>query len=126
MRVKAEDISKTAFRTRYCHYEYFVMPFGVTNAPGVFMECMNRIFHPCLDQFVGVFIDDILVYSKGINDFPSLPLEGFAEATFSCQRNTIFMWEVSEAYFFPEESMMLPYLYICFRPYLILIFIPPY
>jgi len=91
MRVKAEDISKTAFRTRYCHYEYFVMPFGVTNAPGVFMECMNRIFHPCLDQFVGVFIDDILVYSKGINDFPSLPLEGFAEATFSCQRNTIFM-----------------------------------
>src|ERR1051325_12104805 len=46
IRVKSEDIQKTAFRTRYGHYEYSVMPFGVTNAPGVFMEYMNRIFHP--------------------------------------------------------------------------------
>jgi len=64
IRVKAEDISKTAFKTRYGHYEYFVMPFGVTNAPGVFMEYMNRIFHPYLDQFVVMFIYDVLVYSK--------------------------------------------------------------
>jgi len=64
IRVKAEDVSKTAFRTRYGHYKYSVMPFGVTNAPGVFMEYLNRIFHPYLDQFVVVFIDDILVYSK--------------------------------------------------------------
>jgi hypothetical protein len=64
IRVKAEDISKTAFRTRYGHNEYFVLPFGVSNAPGVFMEYMNRIFHPFLDRIVVVFIDDILVYSK--------------------------------------------------------------
>jgi hypothetical protein len=64
IRVKADDIPKTAFRTRYGHYEYSVMSFGVTNAPGVFMEYMNRIFHPYLDKFVVVFIDDILVYSK--------------------------------------------------------------
>ncbi|CAJ2636548.1 unnamed protein product [Trifolium pratense] len=64
IRVKTEDIPKTAFRTRYGHYEYSVMPFGVTNARGVFMEYMNRIFHSFLDKFVVVFIDDILVYSK--------------------------------------------------------------
>jgi len=45
IKVKDEDMQKTAFRTRYGHYEYTVMPFGVTNAPGVFMEYMNRIFH---------------------------------------------------------------------------------
>ncbi|GAU47917.1 hypothetical protein TSUD_404700 [Trifolium subterraneum] len=64
IRVKTEDVPKTAFRTRYGHYEYTLMPFGVTNAPGVFMEYMNRIFHSFLDKFVVVFIDDILVYSK--------------------------------------------------------------
>jgi len=64
IKVKDEDMQKTAFRTRYGHYEYTVMPFGVTNAPGVFMEYMNRIFHTYLDRFVVVFIDDILIYSK--------------------------------------------------------------
>jgi hypothetical protein len=64
IRVKADDISKTAFRMRYGHYEYSVMPFGVSNAPSIFMEYMNRIFHPFLDSFVVVFIDDILVYLK--------------------------------------------------------------
>ena len=64
IKVKDEDIQKTAFRMRYGHYEYSVIPFGVTNAPGVFMEYMNRIFHTYLDRFVVVFIDDILIYSK--------------------------------------------------------------
>jgi len=49
IRVKAEDVSKIAFRTRYGHCEYSVMPFAMTNVPGVFMEYMNQIFHPYLD-----------------------------------------------------------------------------
>ena len=64
IKVKDEDIQKTAFMTCYGHYEYLVMPFGVTNAPGVYMEYMNRIFHSYLDHFVVVFIDEILIYSK--------------------------------------------------------------
>jgi len=62
--VKADDVQKTAFKSRYRYYEYAVMPFGVTNAQVVFMDYMNRIFKPFLGKFVVVFVDDILVYSK--------------------------------------------------------------
>lgn len=64
IQVKPKYIPKTASRTRYNQYGYFVMLFGVSNAPGVFIQYMNRIFHPYLDQFVVLFIDDILIYSK--------------------------------------------------------------
>nr|GEV82820.1 reverse transcriptase domain-containing protein [Tanacetum cinerariifolium] len=62
--IKEEDIPINAFRTRYGHFELQVMPFGLTNAPDVFMDLMNRVCKSCLDKFVIVFIDDILVYSK--------------------------------------------------------------
>lgn len=64
LKIKPDDIPKMAFRTRYGRYEFLVMSFGLTNAPVVFMDPMDRVFHEYLDQFVIVFIDDILIYSK--------------------------------------------------------------
>jgi hypothetical protein len=64
IKIRASDIPKTAFSTRYGLYEYLVMSFGLTNASAYFMYLMNSVFMPELDKFVVIFIDDILVYSK--------------------------------------------------------------
>ncbi|KAL0546275.1 hypothetical protein IC582_016181 [Cucumis melo] len=64
LRIKDGDVPKTTFCPKYGHYEFIVMSFGLTNAPAVFMDLMNRVFREFLDTFVIVFIDDILIYSK--------------------------------------------------------------
>ena len=62
--MKDVNVPKITFRTRYGHFEFLAMSFGLTNAPTAFMDLMNKAFHPYLDQFIVVFLDDILVYSK--------------------------------------------------------------
>ena len=71
LRVRDSDILKTVFRTRYGHYEFVVMSFGLTNAPAAFMDLMNRVFKHYLDLFIIIFIDDILIYSRSEEEHAS-------------------------------------------------------
>ena len=68
LKIKDSDIPKTAFITRYGQFEFTVMSFGLTNAPAYFMNLMNKVFMDELDKFVEVFIDDILIYSKSVQE----------------------------------------------------------
>ena len=62
LRVREADVPKTAFRTRYGNFEFTMTPLGLTNAPTTFMDLMHKVLQPYLDQFVVVFVDDILIH----------------------------------------------------------------
>ncbi len=62
LRIQESNILKTTFQTRYKHYEFLMMSFGLTNSPATFMDLMNRMFRPYLNHFEIIFIDDILIY----------------------------------------------------------------
>jgi len=64
IRVRSEDVEKTAFNTKYGQFEYLVMPMGACNSPATFQTLMNQIFHDCIDEFLVVYIDDLLIFSK--------------------------------------------------------------
>src|SRR4051812_13021365 len=68
LKIREHDIPKTSFVTRYGSYEYTVMPFGLANAPSLFMNMMKNVFMEFLDKFVVIFIHDILIYSKNVED----------------------------------------------------------
>lgn len=95
LRIREENIPKTAFCTRFGHFEFLVMPFGLTNAPAAFMDTMHRVFRPYLDQFVIVFIDNILIYSKSheehIQHFRQLLLT-IREHKFYAQKSKCEFW----------------------------------
>jgi hypothetical protein len=75
--IDADSVHKTAFRTRYGHFEWLVLPFGLTNAPAAFMGLMHTIFRDMLDKGVVIFLDDILIYSKSAEEHENLLREVF-------------------------------------------------
>ena len=80
IRVAAEDVPKTAFTSRHGHFEWLVLPMGLTNAPAEFMALMENTFREELNKFVLVFLDDILIYSRTLEEHQAAPARGAAAA----------------------------------------------
>jgi hypothetical protein len=98
LRIKEGDIPKTTFRTWFGHYEFILIPFGLTNAPTVFMSLMNDVFWKYLDCFVQVFLDDILIYSKNKREH-----EEHLRVVLSCLRENKLFGKLSKCCFFHKE-----------------------
>jgi hypothetical protein len=98
LRIKEGDIPKTAFRTQFGHYEFVVVPFGLTNVQAVFMSLMNDVFQKYLDHFVQVFLDDILIYSKNEREH-----EEHLRVVLSCLREKKLHGKLSKCSFFQKE-----------------------
>ena len=96
--IKEEDIYKTIFWTKYGNYEFFVVPFGLTNAPTTFMCLMNNVLCPYIDKFVIVFIDDILIYSKNEKE----NVEHLVVVLRSLRENQLYV-KLSKCSFFQKE-----------------------
>ena len=105
VRIATEDVPKTAFRTRYGHFEFLVLPFGLTNAPATFMQLMNGIFHDNLDDFVIVFLDDILIFSKTAEEHTR-----HVEAVLKVLREHKLFAKESKCEFFRQSIAFLGYL----------------
>jgi hypothetical protein len=98
LRIKEGDIPKTTFQIRFGHYEFVIIPFGLTNAPIVFMSLMNDIFGKYLDHFVQVFLDEILIYSKNEREH-----EEHLRVVLSCLRENKLYGKLSKCSLFQKE-----------------------
>jgi hypothetical protein len=101
LQIKEEDIPKTTFKMRFGHYEFTILPFGLTNTPGVFMSLMNGVFHEYLDKFVQVFIDDILIYSRTMEEH-----DEHLCLVLQCLTREQIIWETVEMLFLSIEDSL--------------------
>lgn len=102
IRILPSDIPKTAFSTRNGHFEFLVLPFGLSNAPATFMRLMNSIFSDQIDKHVQVFFDDILIYSENLE----LHLEHLKTVFETLRKNKLFA-KLSKCVFAAEEVVYL-------------------